>query len=188
MISPNKLVGVAFVFASLFLEAPTVSAQSVNQAQRQREVRAEFLHAWNGYKKYCWGHDDLKAQYIDQKKVAVRVGSTGRQGIIGWFVPQWMADKYPELNDQIRQRIKEGRWEIVGGMWVEPDLNIPDGESLVRQLLVGQRYFQTWTGSALPCGPGPQFFSGHYSALLWRICCSCWNRWENGAASCWAVR
>src|SRR2546430_589997 len=60
MIRPSKLVGVAFVVASLFLEAPTVSAQSVNQAQRQREVRAEFLHAWNGYKKYCWGHDDLK--------------------------------------------------------------------------------------------------------------------------------
>jgi glycine betaine/proline transport system substrate-binding protein len=46
-----------------------------------------------------WGHDDLRATYIDQKKVAVRVGSTGRQGIIGWFVPQWMADKYPDIVD-----------------------------------------------------------------------------------------
>jgi glycine betaine/proline transport system substrate-binding protein len=46
-----------------------------------------------------WGHDDLRAQFIDQKKVAVRVGSTGRQGIIGWFVPQWMADKYPDITD-----------------------------------------------------------------------------------------
>ena len=50
---------------------------------------------------------------------------------------EWMAQKYPDLNDQIKQRIKEGRWEVVGGMWVEPDLNMPDGESLVRQLLVG---------------------------------------------------
>src|SRR6266567_6140241 len=32
----------------------------VNKQQRAREVRAEFLHAWNGYKKYAWGHDDLK--------------------------------------------------------------------------------------------------------------------------------
>jgi glycine betaine/proline transport system substrate-binding protein len=46
-----------------------------------------------------WGHDDLKATYITQKKVAVEVGSTGRQGIIGWFVPQWMADKYPDITD-----------------------------------------------------------------------------------------
>ncbi len=45
---------------------------------------------------------------------------------------EWMADKYPHMNDEIKQRIKEGRWEIVGGMWVEPDLNLPDGESQVR--------------------------------------------------------
>ncbi len=51
---------------------------------------------------------------------------------------QWMADKYPALNAQIKERIAQGRWEIVGGMWVEPDLNMPDGESLVRQLLIGQ--------------------------------------------------
>src|SRR5438067_9947955 len=60
MISPNKLVSVAFVFASLFGAAHTVSAQTVNKAKLQREVRAEFLHAWNGYKKYASGHDDLK--------------------------------------------------------------------------------------------------------------------------------
>ena len=42
---------------------------------------------------------------------------------------EWMAEKYPQMNDEIKRRIKEGRWEIVGGMWVEPDLNIPDGES-----------------------------------------------------------
>jgi glycine betaine/proline transport system substrate-binding protein len=46
-----------------------------------------------------WGHESLKKTYIDEKKVAVQVGSTGRQGIIGWFVPQWMADKYPDITD-----------------------------------------------------------------------------------------
>jgi ER degradation enhancer, mannosidase alpha-like 2 len=60
MIRTNKFVSVAFVVASLFAGADTVGAQSVNKARLQREVRAEFLHAWNGYKKYCWGHDDLK--------------------------------------------------------------------------------------------------------------------------------
>jgi alpha-mannosidase len=71
---------------------------------------------------------------------------------------EWMADKYPELNDQIKQRIKEGRWEIVGGMWVEPDLNMPDGESLVRQLLVGQRYFQKEYGVVARIGWNPDSF------------------------------
>src|SRR5438874_12826149 len=60
MIHSHKLVSVAFVVALLFAGAHAVSAQTVNRAQLQREVRAEFLHAWNGYKKYCWGHDDLK--------------------------------------------------------------------------------------------------------------------------------
>jgi alpha-mannosidase len=54
----------------------------------------------------------------------------------------WMEEKYPDLFKEIQQRVKEGRWEIVGGMWVEPDLNMPGGESLVRQILVGKRYFQ----------------------------------------------
>jgi alpha-mannosidase len=71
---------------------------------------------------------------------------------------EWIADKYPDLNDQIRQRVKEGRWEIVGGMWVEPDLNIPDGESLVRQLLVGQRYFQKEYGVQARIGWNPDSF------------------------------
>ncbi len=71
---------------------------------------------------------------------------------------EWMADKYPDLNDQISQRIKEGRWEIVGGMWVEPDLNLPGGESLVRQLLVGQRYFQQQYGVTARIGWNPDSF------------------------------
>jgi alpha-mannosidase len=71
---------------------------------------------------------------------------------------QWMADKYPQLNDQIKQRIKEGRWELVGGMWLEPDLNMPDGESLVRQLLVGQATFNKLYGKTTRIGWNPDSF------------------------------
>jgi alpha-mannosidase len=70
----------------------------------------------------------------------------------------WMADKYPDLNDQIKQRIKEGRWEVVGGMWVEPDLNLPSGESQVRQLLVGQRFFKKEYGVTARIGWNPDSF------------------------------
>jgi alpha-mannosidase len=71
---------------------------------------------------------------------------------------EWMAEKYPVINDQIRQRVKEGRWEIVGGMWVEPDLNLPDGESLVRQLLIGQRYFKQQYDVTARIGWNPDSF------------------------------
>ncbi len=71
---------------------------------------------------------------------------------------EWMADKYPAMNAEIAQRIKEGRWEIVGGMWVEPDLNMPDGESLVRQILVGKRWFKQNYGVDTRIGWNPDSF------------------------------
>jgi alpha-mannosidase len=70
----------------------------------------------------------------------------------------WLADKYPQMNDEIKQRIKEGRWEIVGGMWVEPDLNMPDGEAQVRSLLVGKRWFQKEYGVDVRIGWNPDSF------------------------------
>ena len=71
---------------------------------------------------------------------------------------QWMADKYPELNTQIKQRVEQGRWELVGGMWLEPDLNMPDGESLVRQILIGQETFQKLYGKTTRIGWNPDSF------------------------------
>ncbi|HMD31953.1 MAG TPA: glycoside hydrolase family 38 C-terminal domain-containing protein, partial [Candidatus Acidoferrales bacterium] len=71
---------------------------------------------------------------------------------------EWMEEKYPALFEEIRQRVKEGRWEIVGGMWVEPDLNMPDGESLVRQLLLGKRYFKEKFGVDVRTGWNPDSF------------------------------
>jgi alpha-mannosidase len=52
----------------------------------------------------------------------------------------------PALFARIRQRVQEGRWDVVGGMWVEPDGNLISGESWARQLLHGQRYFQSRFG------------------------------------------
>ena len=71
---------------------------------------------------------------------------------------EWMSQKYPDMNAEIKKRIDEGRWEIVGGMWVEPDLNIPDGESLVRQLLVGKRWYKQAYGVDVRIGWNPDSF------------------------------
>jgi len=71
---------------------------------------------------------------------------------------EWMSQKYPEMNAEIKKRIAEGRWEIVGGMWVEPDLNMPDGESLVRQLLVGKRWYKQAYGVDVRIGWNPDSF------------------------------
>jgi alpha-mannosidase len=71
---------------------------------------------------------------------------------------EWMEEKYPDLFAEIQQRVHEGRWEVIGGMWVEPDLNMPGGESLVRQILVGKRYFQKEFGVDIKIGWNPDSF------------------------------
>ena len=71
---------------------------------------------------------------------------------------EWMCDKYPAICGEIQDRVKQGRWEMVGGMWVEPDLNMPDGESLVRQLLIGKRYFKDKFGAEVRIGWNPDSF------------------------------
>lgn len=53
----------------------------------------------------------------------------------------------PDQFRRIRTRVSEGRWEVLGGMWVEPDLNIPGPESLVRQLQLGRDYFRDTFGN-----------------------------------------
>lgn len=53
----------------------------------------------------------------------------------------------PDLFERICRKVAEGRWEPVGGMWVEPDTNMPTGEALVRQVLYGQLYFQQTFGA-----------------------------------------
>ena len=52
----------------------------------------------------------------------------------------------PALFARIREKAAAGQWEPIGAMWVEPDTNMPTGEALVRQLLYGQRYFETTFG------------------------------------------
>jgi alpha-mannosidase len=54
---------------------------------------------------------------------------------------EWMKELHPEIYHRIREMVAAGRWEPVGAMWVEADCNLPSGESLVRQLLHGKRFF-----------------------------------------------
>ncbi|MEK6701732.1 MAG: glycoside hydrolase family 38 C-terminal domain-containing protein, partial [Planctomycetota bacterium] len=58
----------------------------------------------------------------------------------------WIEEDAPEVFEQIKKRVAEGRWEPGGGMWVEPDVNCVSGESLVRQILHGARYWESKFG------------------------------------------
>ena len=58
----------------------------------------------------------------------------------------WIRDRAPGLWARIRERVAAGQWLPVGGTWVEPDCNLPAGESLVRQFVYGQRFFERELG------------------------------------------
>lgn len=77
---------------------------------------------------------------------------------------EWIENNEPEMFEEIKKRIKEGRWEIVGGYWVQPDCNIPGGESFVRQALYGQRYFKEKFGVLAKVGYNVDSF-GHHGML-----------------------
>ena len=55
---------------------------------------------------------------------------------------QWLENNRPELFEQIQHAVRSNKWELLGGMWIEPETNLVSGESLIRQLLYGQRYYQ----------------------------------------------
>lgn len=54
----------------------------------------------------------------------------------------WIEEHRPDLFSAIQKQVEIGRWEVLAGLWVEPDLNLINGESIVRQILYGQRYHQ----------------------------------------------
>lgn len=54
---------------------------------------------------------------------------------------EWIEEHEPELFEKIKRQVKEGRWEIIGGWFLQPDCNIPSGESIFRQVLRGRIYF-----------------------------------------------
>ena len=77
---------------------------------------------------------------------------------------EWVEENEPAMFEEIRERVKEGRWVIVGGWWMQPDCNAPGGESFVRQGLYGQRYFREKQGVTAHTGYNVDSF-GHNGML-----------------------
>ncbi len=76
---------------------------------------------------------------------------------------KWMEDLYPEVFKEIKTELNNGRWEIAGGMWIEPDCNLIDGESWMRQLLYAKNYFKKNFGVDVKIGWNPDSFGYNWN-------------------------
>jgi alpha-mannosidase len=99
----------------------------------------------------------------------------------------WIEEREPDLWRRIVEKVRAGQFVPVGGMWIEPDFNIPSGESLLRQFLHGQRFFEEklgvrcrelWAPDAFGyCGQLPQLM--HLSGIDWFLTQKLsWNRFN----------
>ena len=132
--------------------------QSLEKAQEY--ITKEFYEKYcDGEKSpiiYCVGHTHIDCAWLWTLRVtedkAVRSFSTVLELMKEYPEYVFMSSqpqlyKYvkknaPDVYEQIKERVKEGRWEPEGGMWVEADCNLTSGESLVRQFLFGKRFFK----------------------------------------------
>ena len=77
---------------------------------------------------------------------------------------EWIEGLLPEMFEEIKRRVAEGRWEITGGWFIEPDCILPCGEAFVRQGLYGQRYLKSRFGKMAKIGSNVDSF-GHNPVL-----------------------
>lgn len=73
---------------------------------------------------------------------------------------KWIKLNEPEMFEEIKARVQEGRWAVVGGMWVQPDCNIPSGEAFCRHFLYSQKFFKENFGFSVKTGYNVDSF-GH---------------------------
>ncbi len=152
--------------------------------QVARQMAADFLTAHNGdgqHQLSAVGHAHLDTAWLwplaEAVRKCVRTFSTAVRYMEDYpdyiFAGSqaqhyaWMKDRHPLLYDKIKAKAAQGRFVPTGGTWVEPDSNIPSGESLVRQFIFGQRFFQAEFGVTCQEFWVPDVFG--YSAALPQI-------------------
>ncbi len=140
-----------------------INAFQPENLQPAREIAAQFLSQHNGdsqHQVFAVGHAHIDTAWLwplaETQRKCIRTFSTALELMERYpeyqFVCSqaqqldWIKNLQPALYEKIKQRVAEGRFIPVGGAWVEPDCNLPSGESLVRQFLYGQQFYQAEFG------------------------------------------
>ena len=138
-------------------ERASVSRARLALAARLRDLRVEYPPrgkiALTGHAHidlaWLWPYDETRRKLRRTFHTALGLMARSPDFIFNQSTAHYYSqieEDDPKLFEAVRARVAEGRWEPIGAMWVEPDTNMPTGESLVRQLLYGQRYFERHFG------------------------------------------
>jgi alpha-mannosidase len=146
--------------AALFLSDHNGSGQHNLSAVGHAHIDTAWLWPLAETRRKCVRTFSTALEYMDQYPEYKFACSQAQQY-------EWMKESHPGLYARIQQKVQEGQFIPAGGTWVEPDCNIPSGESLVRQFLFGQRFFSQEFGSICREFWEPDVFG--YSAALPQI-------------------
>ncbi|MEV4295831.1 ABC transporter substrate-binding protein [Microbispora rosea] len=109
-------------------------------------VESGEADSWKGFEKGTvdavlenWSHPELKKEYIDDKKVAITAGEDGNKGVIGWYVPEWMVQKYPDITDwhnlpKYKDLFKTDKSEGLGQFLAGDKSFVTNDEALIKNL------------------------------------------------------
>lgn len=156
---PDHSARVHSILHSLNRASLELNEYSEEEAVRAREILSSELSKKGGDASLtisAIGHAHIDLAWLwpirETRRKAARTFATALKMldqytdyIFGASQPQlfsWVREDYPALYKRIKCKVKEGRWEVQGAMWVEADTNLSGGEALVRQLLYGKRFFK----------------------------------------------
>ena len=109
------------------------------------------------------GAAEIKATFLSAlERMEETPGFIFTAGAVSYY--EWVMENEPELFSRIEQRVAEGLWVPVGGWWVQPDCNLPSGESFARHSLLGQRFLKAYLGHPAKVGYNVDSF-GHNAGL-----------------------
>lgn len=161
----------------------TAFNDSINDAGRILINELKKVGNKNNQSVVACGHGHIDLAWLWRTKLAVDKGARTFVNVLNLMdghkdfffsqtqaqLYQWIEEKYPEVFERIKEKVSSGSWEILGGMWVEPDCNLSGAEAMVRQFLLFSKYMKEkfgTTGSPVVWLPDTFGFSGQLPQLM----------------------
>ncbi len=130
--------------------------ETVHQADDVLNERIDSMEKQSLVNVHCVGHTHIDMAWLWRLKHTHEKASRSFSTVLRMMemfpeyiflqtqpqIYEYIKEDFPEIYEEIKKRVAEGRWETDGGMWVEADCNLTSGESLTRQILLGSRFMK----------------------------------------------